>query len=136
MKAKAYKKTAKRNCRLAKASSAAEAIGEIEKGTDTYILTFGQFSLIDALVHVLDQTGPADVDLSTWTAADAHLQRSAELIESAAIKRFRMIVDRSFETRQPGYCAHMRNMCVRHGRVHVGEGHMQCVCGVCENLAS
>jgi len=107
---KTHKKTAKRRALLARASTAKEAIGRIQKGTDTFILTFGQFSLIDALVHILDQTGPANVDLSTWTAADAHLERSAELIESAAIKRFRMIVDRSFETRQPDYCAHMRKL--------------------------
>jgi len=121
-KPKAHRKTAKRQSRLAKASTAAEAIGTIEHDTDTYILTFGQFSLIDALVFILDQTGPASVDLSTWTAADAHLQRSAELVESAAIKRFRMIVDRSFETRQPGYCAHMRKLfgpeCIRAIRTH------------------
>lgn len=119
---KTHKKPAKRKSRLAKMSTAAEAIGRIDKNTDTFVLTFGQFSLIDALIHVLDQTGPANVDLSTWTAADAHLQRSAELMEAAKIKRFRMIVDRSFETRQPGYCAHMRklfgNECIRAIRTH------------------
>lgn len=121
-KPQTYRKAADRQTRLARASTAAEAIGQIGKGTDTYILTFGQFSLIDAVVHILDQTGPATVDLSTWTAADADLQRSAELTESAAITRFRLIVDRSFEARQPGYCAHMRRLfgpdCIRAIRSH------------------
>jgi len=72
-KPKSHTKTAKRDIRMARASTAREAIGHIEKQTDKFILTFGQFSLIDALVVLLDQTGPATVDISTWTAADAHL---------------------------------------------------------------
>jgi len=122
-KPKTFKKSAEfREIRTAKTATAREAIGKIEKGSDTYILTFGQFSVIDALVAILDQTGPADVTISTWTAADAHLQRAAELVESAGIKNFRMIVDRSFETRQPGYCYQMRELfgpdCIRAFRTH------------------
>ena len=107
---KSHTKRASRQCRVAKVSTAAEAIGTIKPGTDTFILTYGQFSLVDALVAILDQTGPADVSISTWTAADAHLERSAALLESASIRSFRMIVDRSFETRQPKYCHHMRQL--------------------------
>lgn len=121
-KAAAFIKAASREARVAKASSAREAIGRIGKGTDTFILTFGQFSLIDALIEILEQSGPATVDLCTWTAADAHLRRSRELVEEASITRFRMIVDRSFETRQPGYCFHMRRLfgedCIRAIRAH------------------
>jgi len=122
MKPKSHTKPARRDIRVAKQSSAAEAIGEIRPNTDTFILTYGQFSLIDALVAILDQTGPADVIISTWTAADAHLQRSAALLESAQIRSLRWIVDRSFETRQPEYCYHMRKLfgpgCIRAIRTH------------------
>lgn len=107
---------------MAKSSSAKDAIGKIEKDSDTHILTFGQFSLIDALVVILDQSGPADVTISTWTAADAHLARTAELLESATIRSLRFIVDRSFESRQPEYCHHMRTLfgedCIRAIRTH------------------
>lgn len=121
-KPRVFKKRASRSIHMAKSSSAKEAIGKIEKDSDIYILTFGQFSLIDALVVILDQTGPADVTISTWTAADAHLARSAELLESAAIRSLRFIVDRSFESRQPEYCHHMRTLfgedCIRAIRTH------------------
>lgn len=114
---KTIKTKANRNIRVAKRSNADEAIGKIEKNSDTFILTYGQFSLIDALCSILDQTGPADVTISTWTAADAHLERSADLLASAQIRSFRMIVDRSFESRQPKYCYHMRKLfgteCIR-----------------------
>lgn len=122
MKPKSHRKPATRVIRAAKVATAAEAIGELEKNSDTFILTYGQFSLIDALVAILDQTGPADVVISTWTAADAHLERSRYLLESASIRSLRWIVDRSFESRQPEYCYHMRQLfgsdCIRAIRTH------------------
>ena len=96
--------------RVHKMASANEAIGKIEKGSDTFILTFGQFSLIDAMVEILDQTGPADVIISTWTAADAHLERTADLMAEASIRTLRLLVDRSFEGRKPEFCYHMRKL--------------------------
>jgi len=108
MQPKAFKKsnTAKKIL-ISKQGTAAQAIGTIEKNTDTFILTYGQFSLIDGLMAILDQTGPAHVGISTWTAAHGDLTRSAELLETAEILSFRMIVDRSFKTRQPNYYTHM-----------------------------
>lgn len=123
MKAKSFKKkNEEREIRLAKTANAREAIGDIKHGQDVYVLTFGQFSAIDALVHILDKVGPADVTISTWTAAGSHLERTAELLESAQIKSLKLIVDRSFETRQPEYCFHMRKLfgpdCIRAFRTH------------------
>jgi hypothetical protein len=108
MKPKAFKKgNAGKKIRACKKGTASQAIGTIEKNTDTFVLTYGQFSLIDALLAILDQTGPAHVTVSTWTAAHADLTRSAELLETAEVLSFRMIVDRSFHTRQPDYYQHM-----------------------------
>jgi len=121
-KAKTFKRKNNRDIRVSKVGSASDAIGKLRHDEDTYILTFGQFSLIDALVAILDQTGPADVVISSWTAADAHLEQTANMIESTEILDFKMILDRSFETRQPEYCFHMRKLfgadCIRHVRSH------------------
>lgn len=112
----------KREIRTAKEGSAREAIGELTPGCEVLVLTYGQFSLIDAIVALLRQTGPAAVILSTWTAGDTDLTTAANLLESAAITRLRMIVDRSFLTRQPGYCQKMRALfgdeCIRTMRSH------------------
>lgn len=111
-----------RTCRVAKIATAAEAISTIEPGTDTFILTYGQFSLVDAMVAILDQTGPATIDLSTWTAADSHLQQSFELMQSGNITRMRMILDRSFENRQPEFFCMLQQLfgpeCVRFIKTH------------------
>jgi len=115
-------KPRKRKIRTAKVGTAREAIGELRKGHEVFILTFGQFSLIDALVALLEQTGPADVDISTWTAAAADLQTAGQLMRSAKIRQFRMVVDRSFINRQPGYVTTMRELfgddCLRTFRSH------------------
>lgn len=89
--------------RLAKYESARKTIGEIKKGTDLFCLTYGQFSLIDALEAILAQTGKANIILSSWTAAQAHLERAEEIMKRLDVESFRMIVDRSFKTRQPEY---------------------------------
>jgi len=122
-KAKSFKKTnIEKQVKISKTLNAKDSIGKIEKNTDNFILTFGQFSLIDALAVILDQTGPAHVSISTWTAADAHLERSKELLSSLHVLSFRMIVDRSFESRQPGYYYHMIKLfgadCIRAIRTH------------------
>ena len=122
-KPKVFKKEIRnREIRMARQSSASEAIGRLEKGMDVFILTFGQFSLIEALGVILDQTGSADVDFATWTANDAHLERAGGLMEAANIRRLRMVVDHSFEGRQPGSCYHMRKLfgdeCIRSVRTH------------------
>ena len=108
--------------RVSKRGSASQAIGKLTKNQDVFILTYGQFSLIDALMAIIDQTGPAHVTISTWTAAHAHLDMSAELMASADILSLRMIVDRSFKTRQPKYFKRMIDLfgadCIREIRTH------------------
>ncbi len=122
-KPKTYKKASdKRVVRVAKKMSAAKAIGSLDKNTDTFILTYGQFSLIDAIMVILDQTGSADVCISTWTAAHAHLDLSEELMASSDIRSLKMVVDRSFKTRQPKYFNRMVKLfgvnCIREIRTH------------------
>jgi len=105
---KSHKKdNSDKNIMVSKRGSAIQAVGTLKKNMDLFVLTYGQFSLIDALMAIIKQTGPAHVSISTWTAAHAHLDRAAELIESASFLSFRMIVDRSFKTRQPKYFEHM-----------------------------
>lgn len=100
----------RRKIRLEKAANARLAIGTLEHGCEIYILTFGQFSLMDAIVEILSQTGPADVVISTWTAANADLERTRRQVESGSFRNLRWIVDNSFIARQPAYCATMRRI--------------------------
>lgn len=93
--------------KVAATASARTALTEWGPGLTTSVLTFGQFSLFDAIMAVLDRTGPAHVDLATWTAGGADLERAAEQLADGRILSIRLVVDCSFPTRQPGYLATM-----------------------------
>lgn len=94
--------------RAVSAQIASQAVGSIEPGCNIFGVNKGKFSLVDIITHVLEQTGPADVVLSTWTAANADMAFAYKLMTDGAIKSLRMIVDFSFPTRQAPYCAAMR----------------------------
>lgn len=90
------------------AKFAADALGPIEQGCEIYCLTMGKFSLIDVLEHVLQFTGPASVTISTWTAAGADITFANRMLTDGRVTDLRFVVDYSFESRQPAYCAALR----------------------------
>lgn len=100
-----HAKARKRTIRRSAAPAARDALGLIEPGCEIFALTNGQFSMIDILEHILDATGPACVDLATWTAADGDLRRAHSFMLSGQIRELRMIVDPSFKTRKPEFCS-------------------------------
>lgn len=91
----------RREVRVLKHGRARDAIGSIEAGFEVYVVSMGQFSLIDVLGVVLEQTGPADVDLCTWTVEGADLERMAVLQSRGLLRSARWILDRSWRGRRP-----------------------------------
>lgn len=95
------RKTKKRFFNVA---GAAEYIGNIKKETEIFGITKGQFSITDIIEHVLNQTGPAHVMISTWTAASADIGKQKEFLNNGKIQSLLFLVDRGFKNRQPEYC--------------------------------
>ncbi|KAA8723008.1 hypothetical protein [Corynebacterium phocae] len=93
--------------RLFKVGSAKAALADFDKGHETTCYTFGQFSIIDALVALMQKTGPVHVVIATWTAASADLRRAQELMADDLILSCRWVVDHSFANRQPEYLEKM-----------------------------
>jgi hypothetical protein len=83
--------------RLAKPgrSSVRDAIGTIRPGHRVIGITDGSFSMIDMIVEVCRQVGPADLYISTWTTSEKDLTTAIRMIESGRVRRFVMLVDRS-----------------------------------------
>ena len=79
-------------------------------GREAFGFNKGQFSIIDLIDAALTFTGPAAATIATWTAADADLRRCAETMRAGTFTSVRWVVDRSFETRQPMFCATMREL--------------------------
>lgn len=86
-------------------SNAGEALGPIEPGIELYALCKGDYSLIDIIDHCLAATGPADVTVSTWTAAGADLDFAMGFVLDGRVRSARWLVDFSFPQRQPAYFA-------------------------------
>lgn len=83
---------------------ARQTLGVLEPGCEIFALTAGQFSLIDAVEYVLSVSGPADVDIATWTAADSDLTRAHAFLLSKSVTSLRMLIDPSFRARKPKFC--------------------------------
>ncbi len=99
------KRRARANRMALNIKTAREAIGEIAPGCEIFGLTKGDFSLISVIEHLLDQTGPAEIVISTWTAAAADIEIAKKFLVNDRINKIEFLVDQSFRTRQPEYCA-------------------------------
>jgi hypothetical protein len=85
--------------------SAAETIGPIEPGMSLFAITRGQWSMIDAVLHVLDQVGPAAVSLWTWTVAEYEVQVLTRLRIDQRITAGRLVIDHGARNKNAGIIA-------------------------------
>lgn len=99
----------KRRIAFNETEQAAQAIGTLEHGCEIFGLTKGQFSISDVIQHCLAQTGPATVDIATWTAALGDIKRAENLLRDGRITRIRFMVDPSFKSRKPEFCKALVN---------------------------
>jgi hypothetical protein len=101
---------AARDAKLRKRENAGVAVGELVLGLERYFVTKGQFSLIDVVRRILDQTGPADVVISTWTSAGADIAEAFDLLDDGRIRSIRFLVDHFFQRRKPQFCGQIRKL--------------------------
>ena len=73
-------------------------------------LTNGAFSLISLIEAVLDITGPGDITISTWSAGLYDAGALNSLMASGTVRDVRLILDRSFKTRQSGYSLYIQDV--------------------------
>lgn len=99
-----HRKRRSRTIRDSAVGVAAQALGEISTGCEIFGFTNGQFSIVDILDHCLNATGPADVDIATWTASDGDLRRAHAFLLNRRIRQCRFVVDPSFRSRKPEFC--------------------------------
>lgn len=60
-----------------------------------FAITRGQWSMIDAVLHVLDQVGPSRLTIWTWTIAEYEVQVLERLMMDRRITGATLIVDHS-----------------------------------------
>lgn len=72
---------------------AADAIGQIVPGLSLFAITRGQWSMIDAILAVLDQVGASHLSLWTWTVADYEVEVLERLIADGRILLGCLVID-------------------------------------------
>jgi len=73
--------------------NAAECIGDIYPGKRLFAVTRGQWSMIDAILHCLDQVGLARVTVWTWTIAEYEVQVFERLMLDDRITGALLVID-------------------------------------------
>ncbi len=94
--------------KLLRKQDAREFVGDLKPGFHVWGLTRGQFSLIDTIRAVTDQTGPVAFTLATWTVAKADLNALIELLTPERFTRIRLLLDCTFQRRQPSLFQHIK----------------------------
>ncbi|MDO8606742.1 MAG: hypothetical protein Q7R40_09420 [Phaeospirillum sp.] len=88
--------------KLLPTETAREALGKLELGGRVLGFTKGQFSLIDLMQAVLEQTGPADVTISTWSTGIRDAESVEFLRDSGLIHSCLLLLDYSFPNMRAG----------------------------------
>lgn len=70
-----------------------EAFPKLEKDMCEMVLSNGSFSLIDLLDYILEFTGTASMDISTWIASYASITHVEDFLEDNSVNSFRFIFD-------------------------------------------
>lgn len=74
-------------------ANAADAIGDIHAGMSVFALTRGQWSMIDAVLHVLDCVGLAEISVWTWTVAEYEIGTLTRLRNDRRLTGGRLVID-------------------------------------------
>lgn len=85
--------------RFSKIASARDTIAGFGHDMDIIGLTHGQFSLLDLIEATLDLTGPADVDIATWSAGLYDADAAARFQADGRIRRIRFVMDSASQKR-------------------------------------
>ncbi len=89
--------------------SAAEAIAGLDRTTEIFGFTKGQFSLLDLWLAALDIIGPSHLTISTWTAARKEIKTLGDLQSDGKLLGSRWLIDFTFARRDPAAAQAIRN---------------------------
>lgn len=105
------RRSAKREIRdLRRKQTAAEAIAGFDRDVEIYGFTKGQFSVIDLIEATLAYTGPAQMTISTWTAANTDVTTVLDFVDAGLVTGARWLVDLTFQRRSPELAKRIRDV--------------------------
>jgi len=86
-------RTVRRSQAVETFKTASDCIGKISKGMGLFAMTRGQFSMIDAVFACLDQMGPSNITVWTWTVAEYEMESMEKLMRDGRVTGGTLIID-------------------------------------------
>ena len=78
-----------------------DELGTIRPGRDKHFYSRGAFNLVQLVLYLLAQTGPADVFISSYSIAEDSLATLKRQVEKGAIRSIRFLIDNRVRTISP-----------------------------------
>lgn len=78
-----------------------EGLGQIQQGLEKHFYSKGAFNLVQLVLYLLKQTGPAHVFLSSYSIAEDSLQTLRRREESGELLSIRFLIDNRVRTISP-----------------------------------
>ena len=77
------------------------SIGQLEEGRDLHFYSFGNFNLVRLIMHLLKQTGPAHLFMTSYSFSQRSIEQLKNRLEQGQLLSFRVIVDNRVRTMSP-----------------------------------
>ena len=84
-----------------KDSQLIKSIGQLQNGKTTHYYSYGNFNLVRLLIHILKQTGPANVFMTSYSFSQTSIEQLLNHRQKGNILSFRVIVDNRVKTMSP-----------------------------------
>ena len=81
--------------------NAQDVIGQVKMGDNIHFVSAGEWSSHDIMVHLLNQTGPADVYIATWSFTEIAARIILKQIEDKNIRNIYLLLDWRVKVRTP-----------------------------------
>lgn len=78
-----------------------KCLGEIVRGQDKHFWSFGNFNMMRLIFWILDQIGPSEIIMSTYSISPKTIQGVINRREKQVIKNIRFIVDNRVRSISP-----------------------------------
>lgn len=78
-----------------------EVIGNVKMGETTHYASLGEWSMHDLLFHLLTQTGPAQVYISTWSVSEDAVRQLLAKLQDGSITTLKSVFDWRVKMRRP-----------------------------------
>lgn len=81
--------------------SSPKGLGTIKPGKNTHFYTKGAFDLVQLVLYILRQTGPADVMLSSYSISEDSLRTFHRMVERGELRSIRFLIDNRVRSISP-----------------------------------